>query len=331
VRVMQEPQSPREYCDAALARLSLPDLSDVKTVLGAVLERRCASVNPACSILSQLALDQNQFLRIWKDDCCGYLRFLRDKSIGSLKAQNDLMGRVNSAREEFDSYVGDFDAEMCTVRELGEIGYSKFDPMLTKVDAKTVDYRATYESHSVAIEVKNLRAPITILDVFASSLRMARIENASSYALRICLTYYSDNTVTKAQREEIVSYLRSVAGRTPPFSDKLDLSGGVEVRVRVESGAGEAMMSRGEGFERRGEVSLPGFLNKVEFHARTALSQFATEWDREYVIVFNINSPSGAIWSDFLNAAAERVYSVSGGSIRSEFLLHGHRIAPDNV
>ena len=60
------------------------------------------------------------------------------------------------------------------------------------------------------------------------------------------------------------------------------------------------MMSRGEGFGRHGEVSLPGFLNKVEFHARTACSQFATEQDRNHVLVLNINSPSGAIWSDFL-------------------------------
>jgi len=71
--------------------------------------------------------------------------------------------------------------------------------------------------------------------------------------------------------------------------------------------------------------------NKVESQTRSALSQFATEPDRARVLVFNINSPSGAIWSDFLNAAAERVASLSNGSIRCEFLLQGHRLAPDNI
>jgi hypothetical protein len=241
------------------------------------------------------------------------------------------MGRVNSTPKDFDSYLGDFDAEMCAVRELGKIGYSEFEPVLTKLDEKTVDYCAKLESVEVAIEVKNLRAPITILDVFASSLRAELAANPSLYSFRLSLTYYSDNTVTPVQRHEIISYVQKIAGRTPPFVDKLELSGRVEVTVRVEQGFGEAMMSRGEGFDRYGEVSLPGFLNKVEFHARTAISQFATEPDIKHVLVLNINSPSAGIWLDFLNAAAERVYTVSNGSMHCEFLLGGYRIAPDNI
>ena len=66
-------------------------------------------------------------------------------------------------------------------------------------------------------------------------------------------------------------------------------------------------------------------------HTRTAISQFATEPNRAHVLVFNINSPAGSIPSDFLNAAAERVADLSNGDVRCEFLLHRHRIAPDNV
>lgn len=318
-------------CDSALARLSLPDLVNLKSVLGEILERRCSSADPVCSLLSQLAQDQSQFLQLWESDCSCYLRFLKVGNSGAVKAQNDLMGRVNSARDNFDSYLGDFDAEMCAVRELGNIGYSNFEPVLTRPDDKTVDYWAIFQSENVAIEVKNLRAPITILDMFASSLRAEFARSPKLYPLRVHLTYYSDNTVTNVQREEITNYVRNLSGRTPPFIDKVKLNGEIDVTVRVEQGSGEAMMSRGEGFGRYGELSLPGFLNKVEFHTRTALLQFATEPDRKHVLVLNINSPSGAIWSDFLNAAAESVHSVSGGSIQCEFLLRGHRIAPDNV
>lgn len=328
---MQPNQSIREYCETALTRLSLPDLVGVKTVLGTILEQRCASGNPACTLLTQLAQNQSQFLAIWESDCSSYLQYLRDQNTSAQKAEADLMGRVHSARTDFDSYLGDFDAEMCSVRELGKIGYGEFEPVLTKLDGKTVDYHAKVESTGVAIEVKNLRAPITILDVFASSLRAKLAEHPSLYSFCLNLTYYSDNTVRTVQRQEIVSYVQKLAGRIPPFVDKLELSGSVEVTVRVEQGSGEAMMSRGEGFEKYGEVSLPGFLNKVEFDARSAISQFLTEPDRKHVLALNINSPSGAIWSDFLNAAAERVHTVSHGSIHCEFLLHGHRIAPDKV
>jgi hypothetical protein len=328
---IEQKLSIRKYCDSALTRLSLPDLANVKSVLGAILERRCSSANPNCSLLAQLAHSQDQFLKLWESDCSGYLRFLQDQNLAASKAQNDLMGRVNSSRENFDSYLGDFDAEMCAVRELGKIGYSNFEPVLTKIDGKTVDYRADFEATTAAIEVKNLRAPVTLLDVFASALLAELAKKPSLYPFRLNLTYYSDNTVTTVQRDEIVRYVRRLAGRIPPFVDKVKLNGGVEVTVRVEQGSGEAMMSRGEGFGRYGEVSLPGFLNKVEFHARTATSQFASEPNRKHVLVLNINSPSGAIWSDFLNAASERVYTVSKGTIHCELLLRGHRIAPDNI
>jgi hypothetical protein len=96
----------------------------------------------------------------------------------------------------------------------------------------------------------------------------------------LILTYYCDNTVNKFQKEEIDDYVRNLAGRTPPLLDNVALNGGVEVTVRVEAGEGQAMMFRGEGFDRHEEVSLPGFLNKVESQTRSALSQFATEPDR---------------------------------------------------
>ena len=114
---MKQMQSTSEYCGAALTRLSLPDLVNVRTVLGGILEQRCASASPACSLLTQLAENQNQFLRNWESDCSGYLQFLRDQSTAAKKAENDLVSRVNYRREDFDTYLADFDAEMTGVRE----------------------------------------------------------------------------------------------------------------------------------------------------------------------------------------------------------------------
>ena len=141
---------------------------------------------------------------------------------------------------------------MCAVKELGKIGYSNFEPVLTKIDGKTVDYVAEFGSAKAAIEVKNLRPPITLLDVFASALSGELAMKPSLYPFRLNLSYYSDNTVTTKQHDEIVRYVQELAGRPPPFVDKVELNGGVEVTVRVEQGSGEAMMSRGEGFGTRG-------------------------------------------------------------------------------
>jgi hypothetical protein len=321
-----------EYCELALERMSRPDMASVSAVLGGVLRERCQNVFPACILLDQLSQNQALYLGMWESDCSAYLSYLRDPASGSVKAQNDLIGRARScSRDEFDKYLLDFDAEMAAVRELGKIGFEQFEPIPTLQNAKTVDYTARYNSNDVAVEIKNLRAPRTILDVFGTELRARYREEPSRFPFRLLLTYYSDNTVTELQRREIADYTRNLAGKQPPLLDSLELNGGVALTVRVENGTGDVAMTRGEGFERRGETSLQGFLNKVDFHTRSAISQFATEPNRAHVLVFNINSPAGSIPSDFLNAAAERVADLSNGDVRCEFLLHRYRIAPDNV
>jgi len=332
MQAMSTSSTTAEYCRLALERLSRPDMASVSVVLGGVLRERCQKVFPACILLDQLSQNQTLYLTMWEADCAAYLRYLRDGASGSLKAEDDLIGRARScSREEFDKYLQDFDAEMAAVRELGAIGFEQFEPILTRQNAKTVDYRARFNLNDVAVEIKNLRAPITILDAFVTELRARYREEPSCFPFRVLLTYYSDNTVTEFQKREIADYIRSLAGKHPPLLDRLELNGGVPLIVRVENGIGDVAMTRGEGFERHGETSLPGFLNKVEFHTRSAISQFATEPNRDHVLVFNINSPAGSIPSDFLNAATERVADLSSGDVRCEFLLHRYRIAPDNV
>lgn len=179
--------------------------------------------------------------------------------------------------------------------------------------------------------MKNLRSPITILDVFASALRQRHADEPSRYPYRLVLTYYSDNTVTESQRQEILDFIDDLRGKRAPFTSNLTLKGDVNVRINVQAGSGEAMLTRGEGPGRHGEVSLPGFLNKVSADASRAMLQFQAEPDCIRILVFNIDTPAGSILSDFLNAAVNEVYEVSHGSVRCEFLLHRHRIAPDNL
>jgi hypothetical protein len=219
---------------------------------------------------------------------------------------------------------------MAAVGELGSVGYTEFQPVLARPDAKTVDYRARFGNERACVEVKNIRAPITIVDAFAAEIRARSREHPSLYPFRVVLTYHSDNTVTQAQRQEIASYVKNLAGKTVPFDDRLQLDGNLEIKIRVEPGLGEACMVRYGGFDYRGEVSLLGFLNKVESQIRAAMLQFATEPDRAPVLVFNINSPTGLVWSDFLNAAAEKVAELSNGTIRCEFLLQGYRLGPED-
>jgi hypothetical protein len=248
-----------------------------------------------------------------------------------MKAEDDLMGRAKScSQEEFDRYLGDFYAEMAAVRELGGAGYSEFDAVLARHGVKTVDYRARFGSDKVCVEVKNVRAPIMIVDAFAAEIRARYGAYPSLYPFRVVLTYFSDNTVTQTQWQEIASYVKNLEGRTAPFEDKLVLSGSLEIKIRVEPGLGEACMVRYGGFDYHGEVSLTGFLHKVDSQTRAAMLQFATEPDSGPILVFNINPPTGLLWSDFLNAAVERVAELSGGGIRCEFLLEGHRLAPED-
>jgi hypothetical protein len=220
---------------------------------------------------------------------------------------------------------------MAAVRELGKLGYAEFEPVHPKQGTKTFDYRARVGEDHACIEVKNLRSPITILDVFASTLRQRHTDEPSLYPYKLVLTYYSDNTVTESQRQEIVDFIDSLAGKRAPFTSNLTLKGDVNVRINIQAGIGEAMMTRGEGPGRHGQVSLPGFLNKVSADASKAMLQFQGEPDSIRVLVFDIETPAGSIWSDFLNAAVNEVSNVSNGSIKCEFLLHRYRIAPDNL
>src|SRR5260370_20227604 len=269
---------------------------------------------------------------MWEQDCKSYLRFLRDRKSGPVKAGYDLLSRAAAcSRDEFDRYLGDFDAEMAAVRELGKLGYADFEPVPPKAGTKTFDYRARLGQDHACVEGKNLRSPITILDVFASALRQRHADEPSRYPYRLVLTYYSDNTVTESQRQEILDFIDDLRGKRAPFTSNLTLKGDVNVRINVQAGSGEAMLTRGEGPGRHGEVSLPGFLNKVSADASRAMLQFQAEPDCIRILVFNIDTPAGSILSDFLNAAVNEVYEGSHGSVRCEFLLHRHRIAPDNL
>jgi len=65
-------------------------------------------------------------------------------------------------------------------------------------------------------------------------------------------------------------------------------------------------------------------------HVPAEMLQFGTKPDCAPILVFNIGPPTGLLWSDYLNDAAELLAGLSGGTIRCEFLLQGHRLAADD-
>ena len=113
---MPQDKNKSEYVKRVLTRLAQPDLSNLGEVLGRIVERRCQRADPACSLLNQLAISADHWLGMWETSCRDYLQFLKERSSGTLKAEDDLLSRASTCnRKEFDQYLGDFNAEMGAV------------------------------------------------------------------------------------------------------------------------------------------------------------------------------------------------------------------------
>src|ERR1700720_695095 len=230
-----------------MLNLSRPEYSALRTVFGKVLEARSKQPQADCSVLNLLAKKAHP-LELLNEDCAIYVREVGLEDTAK-KCNRELLGLVERPAREFNGGCGDFWAEMAAIRVLASKGYSRFRPIFTmESDGTTSDYEGYLETAPAHIEVKNMRANKTIVDLFAREIRALYASTPAEYSFNIGVDYPYDDAPSAAQERTIREYVSSLRGGSPPFKEQLDL-GDATAWVNVVAGSGTASMIRGIGPE----------------------------------------------------------------------------------
>jgi len=292
-------------------------------IFGNIIRQRYLGPNPQSRILSTLVSDTRNMLPRWNSDFNEYISAIGDPDLGRQKAEEDLLSRAESCPQaEFDSYWGDFYTEVSAVNELKKHKkFKQFHPILPS-EGKTYDYDAVdLIGESVAIEVKNARAPITIVDVFASEF----VQYTEVARLRAVLTYYWDNTVTPEQSRQIKRFVKELSKRPSGYVGTLMLAQDVLVKVSLIEGKGDVIMTRGMGgTSPEPELNEAGLLKKISDKTEDAVRQLSTANSRRKILVINIDTPDGMIDGNLAQAVKGIVSEKSSGQIEPVLLLHHH-------
>jgi hypothetical protein len=197
--------------DKAIQNLSLPQYSGIKDVFGRVLEKRNKQRVPDCTLFNWLAIKAHP-LELLNEDCLIYLRLIGLVD-AQRKCESDLRGQVGGPAQEFNGACGDFWAEMAAIRVLASKGYDRFRAIhAEQPDGTTSDYEAYRAEVAAHVEVKNMRANKTVVDVFDREICRLHGSNPADYAFDIRVDYPFDNLPTGGQERiirECVSSLRS--------------------------------------------------------------------------------------------------------------------------
>jgi hypothetical protein len=289
--------------DEVMRNLLLPQYSGIRDVFDTVLAMRSRRSQPSCSLLNLLATKQH-ILELLNEDCIIYVR-----EIGSTdarkKCESDLLGKAKRPEAEFNGACDDFWSEMAAIRVLAEAGYHGFHAIRKQKRAGTTsDYEAHLGNRSAHIEVKNMRAGKTVLDVFDREIRRLYASEPDKYAFNIQVDYPYDNDPTGEQGRTIRSYVASLRRRQPPFKDQLDLGEAV-ARINVIQGSGSALMIRNIGPDPPEPLSKAKFLAKIRDKAEEARAQMKDK-QRLRVLVINISTRPRAK-SPWLSSPTQRL------------------------
>jgi hypothetical protein len=157
---------------------------------------------------------------------------LRDKANAILKPGDP----------EFDNKLDDFVAEMVAVTYLSSNGFSKFR-FLEHQQHRQPDLEALRNGRQVYVEVKNLRAPLSLLEVAFSQWEANRTREPQKYAFDCRLELNGMNRILDSDQEE---WLRKIIDDLGEERRPKKLSyagpGGVALSFVLNDGAG-AMMS----------------------------------------------------------------------------------------
>ncbi len=311
-----------EFRSRVLSTLRQPQYSALRDVFGSVVEMRLKSSTSESSLIRLLASNLAHLLRSINDLCASYIRALGDSEKARGKCEADLRKRAKKdADSKFSGAFGDFFAEMAAVSELSKMGVTEFEPVLTGVN-ESVDYRAKRAGKDVCIEVKNIRAPITIFDFCADELRRLHAEAPTDYPFRLTVRCETDNTITAAQQDAITTYLASVKGRKVPFEDSLKLEHGVRVVLTVRAGSGQAMQLRAMRVDAPDTLNIEGFLNKVHDKTIKAMQQFDSSGCSTQLLVLNIMTPMASLDQTYVDAAREQVRQDSNSTVEPVILFY---------
>lgn len=250
------------FSERVIATLALPEYGDLRALFGSTVEAKLQSSNPDSLLTRLLANNTRHLLARINQLCAAYIERIGDADKVRRKCEKDLLrGAGKRSFQEFNGSLGDFMAEMAAVTELAKTGVTDFEPILD-AKSKSVDYRARQRGNKVCIEVKNLRAPITVFDWCAEELRRLHIEFPGEFPFHLTVRCESDNTVTPTQKVAITDFLLRQRGRTPPFEQRVELEPGLRVVFTFRSGSGNTMQLRAIRLNGPDTLNFEGFFEK---------------------------------------------------------------------
>jgi hypothetical protein len=317
----------QDRLEQALSNLSLPEWSGIRDVFGTVLQMRSTAMEADCAWFDMLA-DRLPILEQINSLCSSYAQLVSAVD-ARRKAESDLMGpAMKLPYSGFQNCLGDFYAEVAAVPELSKLGYHEFRAKHASSAGKAYDYDARFEQRVVCIEVKHLRPPRTVVDVFFEEVRRLGTSDAEHYPFNLAIEYFYDNTVTPEQEDHILRYLAGLCGRAAPFTDDVLFPDGTVARVKARPGQCTAMRLTARGFDDPETFRVEGLLNKVKEKAERAQAQMSAT-DGLKVLVLNINTPWAEIALSHLHAARNVVGQVSD-TLRPYFMLYYSLIPLDD-
>jgi hypothetical protein len=160
--------------------LSTPCFASLKTLLGPVITERLSAPDHECYLVRLLKQGNERILARWEQPCSLFLKAVRSAIDAVEKFKTERTGVARKCPPaEFDAFLGDSFAEIAVVAALSQKGVSDFMPLVPRQEKKgkkrkAPDYSCVLNggelgsafpvsNESAYLELKNLRAPITIV------------------------------------------------------------------------------------------------------------------------------------------------------------------------
>jgi hypothetical protein len=325
--------------EPAKIEMALNGVPAVQTLLGPVVAARLTAPEPACYLFRALQGNENT-LGWWQLRCATYLASVTSVPDAVAKLSEDLLGHARKdPPDAFDERLADAMTEISAVCELSSRGCSAFVPIMpTKAGRgrthSAVDYQCIVTDDAFGeaarterayVEVKNLRAPLGITDVFARAFAKTAAAFVALNGCGIVLDHSWDNTVTAAQRAVIEEFVESLPDRAVPSATTIILPGNVNIKVRLVPGANGVSLVRGIGGDHPigPFTDTTAFIRKATETIRKGIAQLSVCGEGLRLLVLNIQSPDAMFAHEIGIELQKIVTAVSRGSAHS-ILLHHH-------
>ena len=308
----------------------------LRALFGDVLLVRFAAANPDCYLLRCLGNERSHTLDFWEERCELFLKVVANVAGAALKINEELTGPAkNNTPDEFNGRLGDCFLEICVVHDLAKRGCYKFLPIMPcKSGKKTVsapDYQCYFldddrQERLAYVEVKNLRAPVGLIDSFNRLLAELSSTHPFLREVRIALHHYWDNTASPEQDSAMREFLLSLEDIELPYAGNLILPGDVEVHVNAESGRGDVVLTRSLGgdYPWGPFTEEEAFFKKATATIRKAVSQLSQYPEGIRMLAMNVESPDGIFSGDVGMRLQQLVKEESQGAVEC-ILFHHHR------